>query len=106
MSKFYEKIIRPMLFSLPAEAAHELGIEALKLGLGAKVEASALPDFGELERFGLKFRNPLGIAAGFDKNGVVVDQLASLRFGFVEVGTVTCDPQKGNDKPRLFRLPQ
>jgi dihydroorotate dehydrogenase len=106
MSKFYEKIIRPMLFSLPAEAAHELGIEALKLGLGAKVEASALPDFGELERFGLKFRNPLGIAAGFDKNGVVVDQLASLGFGFVEVGTVTYEPQKGNDKPRLFRLPQ
>jgi dihydroorotate dehydrogenase len=58
-----------------------------------------------LERFGLKFRNPLGIAAGFDKNGRVVNQLASLGFGFVEVGTVTFEPQPGNPKPRLFRLP-
>lgn len=106
MSKFYEKVIRPILFSLPAETAHELGIEALKLGLGAKVAESDLPDFGEIERFGLKFRNPLGIAAGFDKNGVVVNQLAALGFGFVEVGTVTFKPQKGNEKPRLFRLPK
>ena len=95
-----------MLFSLPAETAHELGIEALKLGLGAKIDASTLPDFGEIERFGLKFRYPLGIAAGFDKNGVVVNQLAALGFGFVEVGTVTYKPQKGNEKPRLFRLPE
>ena len=62
--------------------------------------------FGEIERFGLKFANPLGIAAGFDKNGVVVNQLASLGFGFVEVGTVTYDPQPGNPKPRMFRLPE
>jgi dihydroorotate dehydrogenase len=55
--------------------------------------------------FGLRFANPLGIAAGFDKNGVVVDQLASLGFGFVEVGTVTYRPQPGNPRPRLFRLP-
>ena len=106
MSKFYEKFLRPILFSLPAETAHELGIEALKLGLGAKVAESDLPDFGEIERFGLKFRNPLGIAAGFDKNGVVVNQLAALGFGFVEVGTVTFRPQTGNEKPRLFRLPK
>jgi dihydroorotate dehydrogenase len=106
MSKFYEKVIRPMLFSLSAETAHELGIEALKLGLGAKVDASALPRFGEIERFGLKFHNPLGIAAGFDKNGAVVNQLAALGFGFIEVGTVTHKPQKGNEKPRLFRLPE
>lgn len=105
MSKLYEKIIRPILFSLPAETAHELGIEALRLGFGAK-PARDLPDFGEIERFGLKFRNPLGIAAGFDKNGVVVNQLAALGFGFVEVGTVTYRPQKGNEKPRLFRIPE
>jgi dihydroorotate dehydrogenase, subfamily 2 len=104
MSKFYEKILRPMLFNLSAEAAHELGIEALKLGFGGKA-LQALPDFGELNRFGLKFQNPLGIAAGFDKNGVAVNQLAGLGFGFVEVGTVTYEPQKGNEKPRLFRLP-
>jgi dihydroorotate dehydrogenase len=59
-----------------------------------------------LERFGLNFSNPLGMAAGFDKNGIVVNQLASLGFGFVEVGTVTLRPQKGNEKPRLFRLPE
>jgi dihydroorotate dehydrogenase len=53
----------------------------------------------------LNFANPLGVAAGFDKNGVVVDQLAALGFGFVEVGTVTFRPQKGNEKPRMFRLP-
>jgi len=106
MSKFYEKVIRPILFGLPAETAHELGIEALKLGFGSKVAESELPDFGEIERFGLKFRNPLGIAAGFDKNGVVVNQLAALGFGFVEVGTITFWPQKGNEKPRLFRLPE
>jgi len=62
--------------------------------------------FADLERFGLKFKNPLGIAAGFDKNGVVVNQLAALGFGFVEVGTVTYKPQSGNEKPRLFRLPE
>ena len=62
--------------------------------------------FGKIERFGLKFSNPLGIAAGFDKNGVVVNQLAALGFGFVEAGTVTYEPQPGNTKPRLFRLPK
>ncbi len=54
--------------------------------------------------FGLEFPNPLGLAAGFDKNGVAVNALAALGFGFVEVGTVTFRPQKGNPKPRLFRL--
>jgi dihydroorotate dehydrogenase len=103
MSKLYEKIIRPILFSLPAETAHELGVEAMKLGFAPKPRD--LPDFGEMERFGLKFPNPLGIAAGFDKNGVVINQLAALGFGFVEVGTVTYRPQRGNEKPRLFRLP-
>src|SRR5262245_10300944 len=103
MGAFFEKILRPILFSLSAETAHELGITALRSGLvaGTSVEVS----FGEIERFGLKFENPIGIAAGFDKNGLVVDQLASLGFGFVEVGTVTLEPQPGSDKPRLFRLP-
>ena len=62
--------------------------------------------FGTIERFGLKFANPVGIAAGFDKNGVVANALESLGFGFVEVGTVTFHPQSGNPKPRLFRLPK
>ena len=112
MSKFYEKIVRPILFNMPPESAHEFGIEALKLGLNSKfaqdltAERLACKSFGEFSRFGLKFKNPLGIAAGFDKNGKVVNQLAALGFGFVETGTVTFDPQKGNAKPRMFRLPE
>lgn len=94
------------MFGLDAERAHELGIEALKLGLVPVGPNSDEPNFGSIERFGLKFSNPLGIAAGFDKNGVVVNQLERLGFGFVEVGTVTFQPQPGNPKPRMFRLPQ
>jgi len=93
------------MFGLDAERAHDLGIEALKLGLVSSATPDLSGQFGEIERFGLKFANPLGIAAGFDKNGVVANQLASLGFGFVEVGTVTYGPQPGNLKPRLFRLP-
>ncbi|MCY7377055.1 MAG: quinone-dependent dihydroorotate dehydrogenase [Pyrinomonadaceae bacterium] len=109
---FYPKIIRPLLFKVAPEAAHEFGIEALRIGLNSKVAQDftakrfAVESFGEIERFGLRFNNPLGVAAGFDKNGVVVNQLAALGFGFVEVGTVTFNPQKGNEKPRLFRLPE
>jgi dihydroorotate dehydrogenase len=112
MSKIYEKIIRPMLFNLSPETAHEFGIEVLKKGFSSKkaqeflAKGFACESFDKIERFGLKFKNPLGIAAGFDKNGVVVNQLAALGFGFTEVGTVTFNPQKGNEKPRLFRLPE
>jgi dihydroorotate dehydrogenase len=112
MSNFYEKLIRPAMFRLDAETAHEFGIESLRFGLSSEfarrmaLQRFGSPKFERLERFGLKFANPLGVAAGFDKNGVVVNQLASLGFGFVEVGTVTFRPQKGNEKPRLFRLPE
>ena len=112
MSAIYEKLIRPALFHLTPETAHELGIEALKIGFGTKTAQDLLAgrlaadSFDELERFGLKFKNPLGMAAGFDKNGLVVNQLHALGFGFVEVGTVTFRPQQGNEKPRLFRLPE
>jgi dihydroorotate dehydrogenase len=111
MSKLYEKLIKPALFRLAPETAHEFGLEVLKVGLGPRFARRAAAgrlaagSFGEIERFGLKFKNPLGVAAGFDKNGVVVNQLAALGFGFVEVGTVTFKPQQGNEKPRLFRLP-
>lgn len=109
---FYQQLIRPILFKIPPETAHEFGIESLKIGLSTKfaqgvaAKQFACESFGEIERFGLKFKNPLGVAAGFDKNGVVVNQLAALGFGFVEVGTVTLRAQKGNEKPRLFRLPE
>lgn len=112
MSNLYEKLIRPAMFRLDAEKAHDLGIRSLRLGLSSDFAQRTAagqfgsPEFEHLERFGLKFANPLGIAAGFDKNGMVVNQLASLGFGYVEVGTVTFRPQKGNDRPRLFRLPE
>jgi dihydroorotate dehydrogenase len=107
----YNTIIRPILFRLPTETAHELGLHALKIGLSAELlqrqfsKRLACREFGELERFDLKFKNPLGVAAGFDKNALVASQLSALGFGFVEVGTVTFEPQAGNPKPRLFRLP-
>jgi len=92
------------MFRLGAERAHELGIAALKLGLPRISTEKSTHEFGDLQRFGLKFENPIGIAAGFDKNGWITGQLASLGFGFIEVGTVTLEPQPGNPKPRLFRL--
>lgn len=106
MSFLWEKLVRPVLFRLDAETAHEIGINALAKGLARPFATRS--DFPELstERFGLKFDNPLGIAAGFDKNGIAVNELASLGFGFVEVGTVTFEPQTGNERPRMFRLPE
>jgi dihydroorotate dehydrogenase len=65
---------------------------------------TTLSPFGELERFGLTFANPVGLAAGFDKNGTAAQALSALGFGFIEVGSVTSEPQPGNPKPRLFRL--
>jgi hypothetical protein len=112
MPNFYQKVVRPLLFKMPTETAHELGLNALRLGLGAEIlrekfsERFACGEFGELRRFGLTFANPFGVAAGFDKNAVVARQLAALGFGFVEVGTLTYHAQPGNEKPRLFRLPQ
>lgn len=99
--------MRPAAFALDAEKAHELGMSAMKNGLASPFYVSD-PSFGmsPVELFGTKFANPLGVAAGFDKNGVVVEQLASLGFGSVEVGTVTLNPQPGNPKPRMFRIPE
>lgn len=98
------------MFRVEPEMAHEIGIRVLRLGLGTPfARRIAERKYGaahDAECFGLSFKNPIGIAAGFDKNGVVVNQLAALGFGFVEVGTVTYRPQPGNERPRLFRLPK
>ena len=108
----YEKIVKPLLFKLPAETAHDLGMLALRSGMsipGAShlVCGSYRPSESiSSECFGLRFDSPIGVAAGFDKNARVVNQLAALGFGFVEVGTVTYEPQPGNPKPRMFRLPE
>jgi dihydroorotate dehydrogenase len=107
----YRSLLRPLLFKLPPETAHEFALHALSHGLGTGVlrriagGRAGGARFGELRRFGLSFKNPVGVAAGFDKNGLVAPQLAALGFGFVEVGTVTNLPQPGNPRPRLFRLP-
>jgi dihydroorotate dehydrogenase len=102
-------LIRPILFQLPPETAHEFAVRFLESGFADKFVKNqnlTVSPLGEIECFGLKFKNPVGVAAGFDKNGVVANQLAELGFGFVEVGTTTFHPQPGNPKPRLFRLPQ
>jgi dihydroorotate dehydrogenase len=105
MSFLWDKVIRPLAFRIDAERAHDLGIKALAKGLAAGFYSDAIDPILKCERFGLRFKSPLGIAAGFDKNGIVVAPLAHLGFGFVEVGTVTARAQPGNTKPRVFRLP-
>ncbi|HEV3471339.1 MAG TPA: quinone-dependent dihydroorotate dehydrogenase [Pyrinomonadaceae bacterium] len=108
----YRSALRPLLFRLAPETAHEVALRALALGLGperllrAAARRFGRAPFGELRRFGLSFANPVGLAAGFDKNGVAARELAALGFGFVEVGTVTHLAQPGNPRPRLFRLPE
>ena len=108
----YSSLIRPILFRLPAESAHEFALKALRSGLSTSFAREAVAkrlatrEFGSLNRFGLEFSNPIGLAAGFDKNGSYTRELASLGFGFIEIGTVTNQPQPGNPKPRLFRLPE
>ena len=101
-------LIRPILRLLPAESAHRLSIAALSAGLGTLLRGrdSAAPDPPILGQrlFGLDFPNPIGLAAGYDKDARVPDALLRLGFGFVEVGTVTPRPQSGNPKPRLYRL--
>jgi dihydroorotate dehydrogenase len=95
-------LIRPLAFALDAESAHRMTIAMLK-----RMPARRPPDFPRSLRTkvaGLDFPNPVGLAAGFDKNAEVPEQMLSLGFGFVEVGTVTPKPQSGNPKPRLFRL--
>ena len=102
MIALFDRLARPLLRTLDPETAHALALNALKLG----ILPSAAPDDEKLrvEAFGLTFPNPVGLAAGFDKNAEVVDALFRLGFGFVEAGGVTPQPQPGNPRPRLFRL--
>jgi len=95
--------LMPALRRLDPETAHNLSLKALKLGLAG---SDSTPDdpILSVQAFGRSLRNPLGLAAGFDKNAVAVNALGRLGFGFVETGTVTPRPQAGNPRPRLFRL--
>ncbi len=101
-------LARSLLFRLDAERAHELGLKALnaawRSGLNPLLATKPKPLITKL--MGLEFPNPVGLAAGLDKNGECIDALAALGFGFVEIGTVTPKPQAGNPKPRMFRLPE
>jgi dihydroorotate dehydrogenase len=106
----YESLIKPLLFRLDPETAHNLTFRILGSGLpwlGATIDSAyAGPKAGlETHVFGLKFSNPLGLAAGLDKNARLISHWHHFGFGFVEVGTITPRPQAGNPRPRLFRLP-
>jgi len=106
----YRSLVRPLLFSLPPETAHELALHSLSLLPPSVVHKLAghhdQKSTLNITRFGLSFTNPVGLAAGFDKNGIALPGLAALGFGFIEAGTVTLHPQPGNPRPRLFRLPK
>jgi dihydroorotate dehydrogenase len=103
----YEDLLRPLLFLIDPERVHELALDGLRL-------ASSLPlpnrkdPVSPLRRevFGLSFPNPVGLAAGFDKNGIAIPALSALGFGSIEIGTVTAVAQPGNPKPRMFRVPE
>lgn len=111
MGFYYEKVLRPILFRKDAEKAHEMGVRALGV-LGRVRPLCRLMErcnagFGSskpVELFGVKFPNPVGLAAGMDKEAQIWRSMPALGFGFAEVGTVTFHKQPGNEKPRLFRL--
>ncbi|WP_136467417.1 quinone-dependent dihydroorotate dehydrogenase [Flagellimonas onchidii] len=106
----YKLLIRPLLFLLDAETAHHFSFTAIKtlsrLGFGPLFRKIWMIKDPRLERevFGLKFSNPVGLAAGFDKDARLYNELSNFGFGFVEIGTLTPKPQEGNPKKRLFRL--
>lgn len=104
-------LLRPLLFRLDPEFAHALTIQLLRLagaspGVAGLIRAWLRVPSRPVEAFGLEFANPLGLAAGYDKDGLAWRGLAALGFGHVEIGTVTPEPQGGNPRPRLFRLPE
>jgi len=113
MEVFYEKLLRPLLFRLDAERAHELAVDSMALlgrlaPLCRVLEALsrlAPGSFRPVDAFGLRFPNAVGLAAGFDKNASAWPAAAALGFGHVEVGTVTAVAQPGNPRPRVFRYP-
>ena len=101
-------LIKPLLFQFDAEKAHHLTLDNLqrahRFGLLSHFGNKVMPCPSTL--MGLALKNPVGLAAGLDKNGEYIDALAALGFGFIEIGTITPRPQDGNPKPRLFRLPE
>lgn len=104
------QLLRRIFFFFPAEGVHYFAMNTLRMGNNAGLKKLIRSQFvfkkaRPVEIFGLRFRNMIGLGAGFDKNALYLRELDTLGFGFVEIGTVTPLPQAGNDKPRLFRLP-
>ncbi len=109
----YKNLLKPIFFLFDAEKVHYFVFSLLKIsfnipGVSFIIEKLCVKKHNSLKvkAFGLEFDNPIGLAAGFDKNGELIDELTCFGFGFIEIGTVTPKPQEGNDKPRLFRLAQ
>lgn len=109
----YQKLIRPLLFKIDPESIHGFTFGMLRLLFKIPVIPSLFQNKFQLkdtrlerEVFGLKFKNPVGLAAGFDKDAKLYKELSQLGFGFIEIGTLTPKPQSGNPKKRLFRLPK
>src|ERR1700676_2331162 len=104
----YERLVKPVLFSIDPETIHHLVMDLLKIVSRFPFLLDQFPvvERNSREVFGLNFPNPIGLAAGFDKNAVALPALAALGFGFVEVGTITALGQLGNPRPRIFRLPE
>jgi dihydroorotate dehydrogenase len=108
----YQRLIRPIFFLFDPEKIHHLSFGLIKLvhavGLGPLIKRYFHVNHPDLARevFGLKFPNPVGLAAGFDKDAIAYKELSNFGFGFIEIGTVTPKPQEGNPKKRLFRLPE
>ena len=107
------RLLRPLLFRLDPERAHDLTLRLLGWGGRLQVTRRALRSQFEvadprleIEAFGIQFKNPMGLAAGYDKNGAAVAGLSCLGFGHIEIGTVTLQPQAGNSKPRIHRVPE
>lgn len=100
------RLLRPILFMLDAETAHVVTLRTLDLLRRTRLVACQQVVCKPVAVMGLTFPNPVGLAAGLDKNGAYLDALAMLGFGFIEIGTVTPRPQPGNPRPRLFRIPE
>ncbi len=110
---WYKLIIKPLVFQLSPESAHHFSLKVFQFLLGIPLVGNIFRKSFTIKNpklkrniLGLDFENPVGLAAGFDKDGKYFNTMAALGFGFIEIGTVTPRPQKGNPKPRLFRLPK
>ncbi|NNC85314.1 MAG: quinone-dependent dihydroorotate dehydrogenase, partial [Bacteroidia bacterium] len=108
----YKQLVRPLLFLFPAETAHRLTFALVKIFLSNAVSLgiiktifSSNTESLKKNLMGIEFPNPVGLAAGFDKDAEVYKTMSAFGFGFIEIGTVTPVPQAGNPKPRMFRLP-